>query len=52
MDQYLVAAVALVVFAAFVALAYIFNEERKSRKPSDETRTGRNTIAKRPWRAF
>lgn len=32
MDQWLVAAVALVGFMAFVVFAYIVNEERKSRK--------------------
>ena len=32
MDQYLVAALFLIAFAAFVVVAYITNEERKSRR--------------------
>lgn len=34
MDQYLVASLALVAFTIFAVFAYIFNEERKSRKAS------------------
>jgi len=45
MDQILIAALALVAFAAFVVIAYIFNEKRKGRKV---LRSGRGNIHSGP----
>lgn len=56
MDQSLVAAVALVAFMAFAVVAYVFNEERKSRKVLRSGRTdihsGPDDVEKRARRAF
>ncbi|MBR1193207.1 hypothetical protein [Bradyrhizobium sp. AUGA SZCCT0160] len=53
MDQTLVAALALVVFAAFVVFAYIVNEERKSRRsPARAVHSGPDDVEKRARRAF
>jgi hypothetical protein len=50
-DQYLIASLALVALMAFIAFAYIVNEERKSRilieRPSEP-----DTIETRSRRAF
>jgi hypothetical protein len=51
MDQYLVAAVSLVVFMLFAVGAYIFSEERKSRIIIERP-TEPDTIETRSRRAF
>jgi hypothetical protein len=51
MDQSLVAALALVGFAAFVVFAYVFREERKSRG-TDDVHSGPDDVEKRARRAF
>lgn len=50
MDQSLVAAIALVFFLGFVAFAFIFNEERKSRKPSVDVHSGPDDVETRARR--
>lgn len=53
MDQHLVAALALFGFAAFVAFAYIFHEERKSRRTvAIDVHSGRDDVETRARRAF
>lgn len=56
MDQTLVAACALVVFAVFIIGAYVVSEERKSRKVLRSGRTdihsGPDDVEKRARRAF
>lgn len=54
MDQWLIAALAMVAFLAFVAFAYIFSEERKSRKLDRRMADagGPDTIETRSRRAF
>lgn len=52
-DQGLVASIALAVFGLFVVGAYIFNEERKSRKPpAVDVHSGPDDLEKRARRAF
>lgn len=50
MDQLLVASIALVLFMGFVVLAFIFNEERKSRKPKANVHSGRDDLESRARR--
>lgn len=52
MDQHLVAALALVAFFGFVVFAYIFNEERKSRRAPINVDSGPDNIETRSRRAF
>lgn len=53
MDQWVVASIALVAFSGFVAFAYVFNEERKSRKPpAVDVHSGPDDVEKRARRAF
>jgi hypothetical protein len=52
MDQYLVAAVALVAFALVAAGYFIGSTERKSRKSGDDAKSGPDDVAKRSRRAF
>jgi hypothetical protein len=51
MDQWLVAALMLVAFMAFVVIAYIFHEERKSRLLIEQPPQP-DTIETRARRAF
>lgn len=51
MDQMLVAAIALTAFSAFVAFAYIGNEDRKSRKaPPVDVHSGPDDVEARARR--
>lgn len=50
MDQGLVASIALAVFSVFVVVAYIFNEERKSRKPRIDVHSGPDDLETRARR--
>lgn len=52
MDQFLVAALALIAFSIFVVFAYIFNEERRSRKPRPDIHSGPDNVERRARRAF
>lgn len=52
MDQYLVAALASVAFLGFGVFAYIFNEERKSRRRPMNIHSGPDNIETRSRRAF
>lgn len=52
MDQMLVAALALLAFTGFAALSYIFNEERKSRRPRIDVHSGPDDVETRSRRAF
>lgn len=52
MDQWIVASLAMLAFSIFATLAYIFNEERKSRKPAVDIHSGPDDVEKRARRAF
>jgi hypothetical protein len=52
MDQYLVAAVALLVFFGFAAGYFIGNNERKSRRPSGEVHSDYTDVEIRSRRPF
>lgn len=52
MDQLLVASLALLAFGIFVVIAFIVNEERKSRKPKVDVHSGPDDVETRSRRAF
>ncbi len=52
MDQYLVAACAIVIFVVFGSGYFVGRAERKSRGPADNVHSGRNDVETRARRAF
>ncbi len=52
MDQWLIAAIALVVIMAFVVVYEIIRAERQSRKATAEVHSGPDDVEKRARRAF
>jgi hypothetical protein len=52
MDQSLIAALSLVAFMGFGVFAYIFNEERKSRRRTMNIHSGPDNVETRARRAF